>query len=361
MHPSSAKNTQTGLGLVEILVALVLGLLTTLVIMQVFTLFERDKRTTTGSADAQTSGAIALYTIGRDLQLAGYGLLPATDSPLECDPSPQIDHDNNAATPGITLTPVTITDGGVGVGATDAIDIRFGSSPIGGIPTVISALFDTTVTIPNNLGCQVGDIALVVSGSNCAATRVTGPTDIATPPVLSDPPDRTHVTLESAAGVSAGANLACLGTWSRQVYAVNNGNLTLNGTPIISGIVNLQAQYGVANTADSNQVALWVNAVATGGVPWDAPTVQQRNRIKAVRIAVVARNSQYEKEEVTAACSSTTEANPTGLCAWSGSVASPAPTVNLSNDPDWQHYRYRVYETVIPLRNVIWSRDTFTP
>ena len=26
------------------------------------------------------------------------------------------------------------------------------------------------------------------------------------------------------------------------------------------------------------------------------------------------------------------------------------------NDPDWQHYRYRVLETIIPLRNVIWAR-----
>ena len=29
---------------------------------------------------------------------------------------------------------------------------------------------------------------------------------------------------------------------------------------------------------------------------------------------------------------------------------------NLSNDPDWAHYRYRVLETIVPLRNVIWAR-----
>ena len=280
MRPSSPGKPQAGLGLVEIMVALVLGLLTTLVIMQVFMLFERDKRATTGGADAQTSGAIALYTIGRDLQLAGYGLLPASDSPLECTVSE------------INLTPVTI----VNQDANDSIEIRYGSTPMGGIPTVISAVVGNAVTVSNNLGCRVGDMALVVSGTNCRARVVTGPTDIANPPVLSQPdPDRTHVILQDASDVTLGANLTCLGTWTTQVYTVNNGNLALNGTPIISGIVNLQAQYGISNTADSNQVAQWVNAVPTGGVPWDAPTVQQRNRIKAVRLAVVARNSQYEK------------------------------------------------------------------
>ena len=32
------------------------------------------------------------------------------------------------------------------------------------------------------------------------------------------------------------------------------------------------------------------------------------------------------------------------------------PAIDLSNDPDWEHYRYRVLETIVPLRNVIWAR-----
>jgi len=66
---------------------------------------------------------------------------------------------------------------------------------------------------------------------------------------------------------------------------------------------------------------------------------------------------------VTTACSSLTATAPTGLCAWPATVTFdgtvwPAPSVDLSpGDADWAKYRYRVYETIIPLRNVIWSKD----
>jgi type IV pilus assembly protein PilW len=124
---------------------------------------------------------------------------------------------------------------------------------------------------------------------------------------------------------------------------------------VVVGIVNLQVQYGISAAANSNQVVQWVDA--TGGT-WSAPTVADRNRIKSIRIAVVARNAKIETGNVTTACSSTTAAAPTGLCAWEGNVTSPAPVVDLSNGANWARYRYRVFETIIPLRNMIWSRDT---
>lgn len=341
---------QAGFGLIEIMVGLAIGMLTTLVIMQVFSVFEEQKRATTGSADAQTSGSVALYTIGRDLQMAGFGLLPVVDSALECNPSPLVDHDGDPVTPSIDLTPLTITDGGAAAGATDSIDIRYGTTPMGGVPSEIKSPAAgvagvTTVTVDNNLGCRVNDIAVTINGTAaCSATRVDALVGTG------------QITLHSGTGVVAGANLACLGNWSQQVYSTSGGNLTLNGAPILSGVVNVQAQYGISATASSNQVTQWVEATAATG--WDAPSVANRNRIKAIRIAVVARNGQYEKTNVTTACSSLTAVSPTGLCAWAGTATSPAPSIDLSNDADWQRYRYRVFETIIPLRNVIWSRET---
>ncbi len=351
MRSRYVQSTQAGFSLIEIMVALVIGLLTTLVIMQVFTVFEGQKRSTTGSADAQTSGTVALYMIGRDLQMAGYGLIPATDSAIECSPSPVI-------SPGVDLSPVVITDGGAAAGASDSIAIRYGNTPIAGIPSVINAVVASTVTLDNNQGCQVGDVALAINGTTCVATTVAA---------LSVPPVYTGVTLASAAGVLPGASLACLGQWNQITYQVVNGNLEINGTPTVPGIVNLQAQYGISATTSSNQVIQWVDATAASG--WAAPSVANRNRIKAVRIAIVARNGQLETATVSNACTSTTLANPTGLCAWDATsalptplvapyLASPAPTVDLSNDADWARYRYRVFETIIPLRNMIWARDT---
>ncbi|MDD5299038.1 MAG: PilW family protein [Gallionella sp.] len=336
---------QAGFTLVEIMVGMVIGLLATIVIMQVLSVFEAQKRTTTGTADAQTNGGIALYSIGRELQMAGYPLMPVTDSALECT-TLTVNGVADATIPN-RLSPAAIADGGAAAGASDTITLRYGSSLMGGVPTQITAMGAPTAndaTVGSNLGCQAGDTTLITNGTTCAmssATAVAG---------------TTTVTLADTTAAIAGANLACLGTWNEITYRVNNGNLERNLVPSVVGIVNLQAQYGISTTASSNQVTQWVDATAATG--WNAPTVANRNRIKAIRIAVVARNAKMEPTTVTTACSSTTTAAPTGLCAWAGSVASPAPVLDLSNDPNWARYRYRVFETIIPLRNMIWSSGT---
>ena len=65
---------QAGVTLIELMVGLVVGLLAVLVISQVMLTSEGQKRTATGGADAQISGALALYTLQRDLEQAGYGI-----------------------------------------------------------------------------------------------------------------------------------------------------------------------------------------------------------------------------------------------------------------------------------------------
>jgi type IV pilus assembly protein PilW len=350
---------QAGFSLVEIMVGLVIGLLATLVILQVFSVFEGQKRTTTGSADAQTNGSIALYTIGHEVKTAGYGLLPASDSPLNCTAL------NFGATGITSISPLTVIDGGTAAGASDTITVRYGNSDSGGIPSQITGVGlvgANDVTIENNLGCHVGDVALLINGASCNLTNVTGPADIGIPPVASVPPDTKTVTLQSVAGAIVGANVACLGNWNTTVFRVNpnydptvkansQAYLERNGNPSVADIVNLQVQYGVSATGSSNQVTQWVNASGA----WAAPSVADRNRIKDVRIAVVARSGLYEKDIVTNTCTTAKGTVNKGPCAWDDTNFDAAPVIDLSNDPAWQHYRYRVFETIIPLRNMIWS------
>ena len=343
-----SRSYQAGFTLVEIMVGLGIGMLATVIIIQVMSVFEAQRRTTTGTADAQTNGGIALYNIGRELQMAGYPLMPVTDSGLECTTVTGTVN-GTAATPG-RLSPVTIVDNAVGAGVnaspSDTITIRYGSAPMGGVPTLVNAAPTANVAnVDNNLGCQKDDVTLITTGTTCYMSSVNLAVAVA-----------KKVPMLDVTGANPGANLACMGTWNEITYAVNNGNLERNGVPSVAGIVNLQVQYGVSVTANSNQVTQWVDA--SGGT-WSAPTVANRNRIKGIRIAVVARNAKLETGVVTAACSSTTVAAPTGLCAWEGSVASPAPAIDLSaGDVKWASYRYRVFETIIPLRNMVWSKDT---
>jgi type IV pilus assembly protein PilW len=328
----------------------VIGLLATLVIMQVFTVFEGQKRTTTGSADAQTNGSIALHTIGHELQMAGYSLLPVTDSPLECTAM-------NFGATGITdISPVTITDGGAAAGASDSITVRYGDSASGGVPAQITGVGlagANDVTLDNNLGCQVGDITLITNGNSCSLSSATALTGT------------TIVTLADITGAIVNVNFSCLGAWTVALFRVNpnydptdpansQAFLERNGAPSVADIVNVQAQYGISANAGSNLITQWVDA--SGG--WAAPSVADRNRIKAIHIAVVARNGLLEKDIVTTACTTAKGTVNNGPCAWDDTSVDAAPEIDLSNDPDWQHYRYRVFETIIPLRNMIWAKDT---
>ena len=70
---------QRGVTLVELMVGMLIGLLAVIVISQVLLVSEGQSRTTSGGADAQVNGALALYALQRDVQMAGYGLTSSPD------------------------------------------------------------------------------------------------------------------------------------------------------------------------------------------------------------------------------------------------------------------------------------------
>ncbi|MEO6117586.1 MAG: prepilin-type N-terminal cleavage/methylation domain-containing protein, partial [Methylotenera sp.] len=254
------RSHQDGFTLVEIMIGLVIGMLATLVIVQVMSVFETQKRSTTGTADAQTSGGIALYNVGRELKLAGYPLMPTgfpsvADSPLECTSL-------NGAADTTNITPVLITNGvaAAGVSASDTITIRYGNSLTGGIPRTIGAApVGRAISVGNNFGCQNDDVVMITNGAACAMTRLAPETE--TPAAVTG---TTTVNLMSTeivpAAAVAGADLSCIGTWNTITYAVVNGNLQRNGADSVAGIVNIQAQYGISTTVNDNQINAWVDA-----------------------------------------------------------------------------------------------------
>lgn len=364
----SRLNKNKGFSLIELMVGLVIGGIATIVIMQVFSTFEGQKRTTTGSADAQTNASLALYNLQRDIQMAGFGLpiFDLENSPMKCPTEAftiAVDLDNDPLTPDenveVGIFPITIQDGG---GDSDTITVRYSrSNNSGGVPVKINASpFDDLVPVPSNQGCNPPnpitgrkDIAIITSPPNCELRTVTGisaPTGAESAGI--------YIELDDVSGITVNSNIACLGSdWGEVSYRVEDGQLLRSETysgeaPNVANIINIQAQYGVSASVNTTQVVNWVNANDL-----DVAQLNNRNRIRAVRVAVVARSGQPETANVSVACSSTTLANPTGVCAWSGTVDNPAPVVDLTGDPDWRLYRYRVFETIIPLRNVIWSRD----
>ncbi|MDP1658988.1 MAG: PilW family protein [Methylotenera sp.] len=338
---------QAGFSLVEILVGLVIGLLATLVIMQVFSVFEGQKRSTSSSADAQTNGSIALYNMQRDMQMAGFGLpMPMADvvnNSLLCNPSPA------------NLFPVVIQNGVAG--ASDIVTVRYSTNALGAIPVKITNTANAIapaagLAVDNNIGCNDGDVVLISQGASCVMTTVAD--------ANGNPDTLVNISLTTLLGtpINVGDKLTCMGNWQNYRYEVVNNQLLLNGTPVVGEIVNLQAQYGISDSANSNQVKEWVNATGIWAATATTPTVANRNRIKAIRIVAVARNGLREKEIVTNTCTTSKGTVNNGPCAWDDTDFDAAPSIDLSADANWQNYRYRAFETIIPLRNMLWSKDS---
>jgi type IV pilus assembly protein PilW len=365
-------NKQTGFSLIELMIGMVIGLIAALVITNVLTKYEQQKRSSTGSSDAQTNGAIALYNIQRDMESAGWGLPTFGDSlsPFLCPLSnvaannTEINHDNDAGTPNIGLSPVMITDN-TGTNASDIISIRLGDTMKSGGEVKVTNPGANILQVNNNIGCNVGDVAVVMREANpqlCQLTRVTAVSPPAALPFT--------VTLDATtapAAVQIGDAVACLGAWNEHQYAIGDGTATggeLNqltrtgalsaagmpvATPvaIVPDIVSIQARYGVTANLVDNIVVGYVDAT---GIFGPAMTRNNRNRIKSIQVAVVARSGLREPVAVSQAC---TGADPSlaRVCIWNNGT-----DVDLTALADWANYRYRVYETIIPLRNVMWSR-----
>jgi type IV pilus assembly protein PilW len=104
--------------------------------------------------------------------------------------------------------------------------------------------------------------------------------------------------------------------------------------PIGHQVVSLRAQYGRDTTAPAMDAVVDV-------FDQDAPTTAcEWMRVSAVRLAVVARSPQQAAQAVTASA-------PT----WAGSASQP---IALDALEDWQQFRYRTFETLVPIRNMTW-------
>ena len=363
-----------GFSIIETMIGMVIALAATLIIFQMFSAFEGQKRTTTGGADATDNGMFALMSIERDARMAGTGV--ANRDLVGClNLFSYFDNGTTQVTPapnfanGInSLMPVRITDGG---NAPDIITFTYGNSVRSGVSSQISADMPQSsaeLNVVSTAGFRIDDLVIVVQGSNCTVMQITQ-VQTAAYKVQHNPGNAPSynpaANLQNAnnwPAYTAGAQVFSLGGGTTQrTYSVGTSGPTLallaqlptDAAPVaIAGdIVSLQAQYGIAPVG-SQQVNCWVNATAAGNIcdasNWANPTGANILRIKAVRIAVVARSALSEKR-TGGACSATTVANAPQ--SWTS-----GPTVNLAiADPNWQCYRYKTFQTITPLRNVLWA------
>lgn len=337
-----------GFSLIEIMVGLVIGLLVILVIMRAFADSEGHNRTLTSGADAQLNGQIALLTMERDIRIAGYGI--ANMAALGCSINSSFDGVTQPARP---LLPVVITDGGDGA---DTVRVLYSASGHGAIVSTITKDHppqSSVIFVNSKLGMNVDDFVIAFEpGKDCTLLQITL-VDQGLPKLHHastspwNPPGGQNI-FPKPDGYSKGAQLFNFGRLIDRTYRINKDKdleafdfSTQSSEILADNIVSIQAQYGIA-PAGSQNVNEWVDAKGI----WATPTPQNAMRIKAVRIAVTARSTVREKPGADGGCRTTIIAP----AAWPG-----GPAVDLADDPHWQCYRYKPYETIAPLRNVLWA------
>ena len=371
-----------GFSLVEIMVALLIGMLGIIVMMQVFAMFEGQKRTATSGDDAISGGAIALHELVRELKHSGWGIV----SPylLGCEIT-----DTAFSLVGHTLhlAPVTINSSLItGQDAnTDTLLIVSGNSNgvVEGDLIQSDAVAGATFSLKTPQAFTVGEVALAVSrkwppqcndvGKKLVYTKVSA-TGI------------NSMTLNKTVTVKNGDRLFSLGlNPSIKAWAIRNGSLSVcnlrthdcseagSWLAVANNMVGLRAQYGRdTNAAGMDGVVdVWDRKVATSSSipPVSGNAAKNTNscgiaRVSSLRIALLARSSKPEKRTDGTTTSTGTGSYVTERAPlWAGSVPDPEPgdITPFANFvlpspspvwPTWQDFRYKVFETTLPLRNI---------
>ena len=340
------EHRNAGFTLIEILISVVIGMLGIIVMFQVLTLWDSLKRTTAAGSDAQIAGTVAMFSLERDLRPAGMGFGRGVDG----NAVPSMGCTVSAAAPApasFLLAPVRIVHGATGV--PDQIVSIYGNSTLFVSARKFKASSSTTKTVDgSDGGFQVGDWMIAggaAATDPCALVQITA----SALGVL------THTA--GAAVTATSGFLYDLGTVpQRNVWAVQSGKLirqdSLAGvtTEVADNVIDMQAQYGI-DTNDDGQIADdGTSTLCTATNEWCATNPVNWRQVLAVRVALLSRSQQFEKIEVTPVAPN-----------WAGGtfdmVNSTALTGATGDVANWKRYRYRVYEKVIPLRNMVWGGD----
>lgn len=343
-----ARIRQAGISLIEMMVGLIIGMLAVLVIYQTFAVAEGVKRQTISAGDAQQTGMLAAYLLGVEFGNAGSGLMTNLSELATCPDTADIK---------TTLRPIPLlVTPGADASTPDSFVVNYATPRSLVTPALFvasAAIGDTTYKVQSPQGFHKNDLAVAISKTgNCELVKVKDLT----------PPDGNGVITITLDAPSTKAyppsgllvNLGPEGSVQRVMYDVASGvlrttdQMVVDATPapIASSIVNMKLQYGI-DTDGNGTVDTWT--AAEGGHAPNAVmamSAQNLGRIKAVRLGLVVRSDEYDRDSPAFVwtlfqCSDEEKALYTCPDALTGTL--PA------------NYRYRVYETIVPFRNSMWN------
>lgn len=389
---ASRRSASRGFSIVEMLVAVVIGMVVAMAAFGVLSNSEGRKRTAIGVNDANQSGAYAVYALDRVLRSAGTGFSQGWAKVGGCRlnaamPAPASETwPRAAALPApfagipqtLRLAPVVIFQDASAAGS-DVLMVMSGAAGFGEAPAAVQPLSITAtqVLLANTIGFRANDLVMLSGGGECLMTQVAATKPACAGDPAASPPTSTCGQQLPLGGsyytpTGAGTSLATLAGLSEvnafvignsddnrpqfQLFGVGADNtlfshdmLLLNGSntalPVAEGVVELRAVYGI----DSNADGILDSWADPGTAPWTAATLMNGSsasntnlrNIVAVRVGLVMRSSLIERDNVA----------PASLPLFADLPSAVQTQRNLSAAE--RKLRHRTIELTIPVRNLL--------
>ncbi len=405
LHGPASK----GFSLIELMVGMVIALVISLVIFNVFIVAEGQRRTTAAGSDAQQAGTLSTYSLERYLRMGGSGMeqvsnlwgckvqlatktgtqrIPLVTSAMEA-PFKDLGLTTLRAAPVLIVNASTTTGTGSGDAASplpDALMVMGGVHRNLNTTMQLSTLGAATAAyVLNSVGLQTGDLLLAVeqddqdarfvdsAGSECQVVQANSDieTDAAavnfmqskdnygktikldggtySPPNGLAPGARgyTSTTLLANLGTTPLLLLFAVGPSAAAPQDLRMYNMLDNTVQSIGdGVVNIQAVYGIADVANpTNEVKAWVAPVGA----WSAATLMNGSVASKTNIELV---RAIRLTMITR--SALPEKNVIAASAtWTAFGDDVNLTVTGTRTTADSKYRYRQFDQIIPVRNAL--------
>lgn len=412
-HRLMRSSAARGFGLVELMVALVIGLVASLAIFQTFAANEQSKRTTTSGSEGLQTALFALDFLESTLINSGYGILGVSDPSYQSvtrnvnmagndftlssvsAPIPELHIGCTSAgvQAGLRIAPLMVT-GGAGGLASDTLTIMAGSAaavplPVQAVPTAVAAGV-SNIILKTTYGFNVGDWVLVYEQNDklpaqqgmarptaCTLARVTG---LPLAPVV----NTASLTLDTpTAAAYSIASVFNLGPNPSFMQLTVDANARLIATDLLNPaapiqvladhVVSMKLQLGVDQGGD-DVIDAWINPPAAAAT-WTTPPNPLPNlqisalpiavaapalhRVKSLRVGLLVRSPQFERADAAGNCTISGSGPFEILPAATGNNAQRLPdmpsagTYNLAGDQ--RCFRYNTVTTTVALRNILLS------
>ena len=373
-----------GFSLVELMVSIVIGLLAVMFATRMMTDSESNKDGALGGSESMQNGMMAMFSISADAEQAGYGLndpiLAGCDTIFNDSKKFTMTSALRGAATVHPLAAAVIVHGNAGP---DQLTLYSGSAASGTATVRLTTNYNGGNQIALDrtpYGFAVGDVIVVApedGAGQCALAQISTLNQDAPSIGFASTADRFNTgDLDRTFPGSATRvfNLGRAANLPFHTWLVEGGVLRLRATnlgssgdaaqAVADNIVSLKAQYGFDTRAVAAfdpelgmQVREWSNTMIDADGDGVTGSAGDYQRVAALRIAVIARNKRPERPGAGGACSTTTEAlkvfetdQPSGI-----NAVPVTLDLGVKDDPiDWKCYRYRAFETVVPLRNASW-------